>query len=83
MDETNYNMHTSSTQGRSVRGTRCSRIAAGSKGSNISFVGAIGHMGIAHHEIVRGFLIKDKAQYWFRACLRKCRDLWQGGIISN
>ena len=81
MDETNYNMHVSRSQGRSLRGTRCSTIAASSKGANVSIIGAIGHRGLIYHEIVRGSFTKDRAQEWFRCCLRRAKEVYGSGVV--
>ena len=70
LDETNFNLHVSRAQGRSLKGTRCSTIAAGSKGANIHLIGCISTLGLLHHEIRRGSFCLDNAQIFLRACLR-------------
>ncbi len=44
MDETNYNIHTSKTQSRSVRGIRCSTIDTGSRDTNVNILAAINNV---------------------------------------
>ena len=51
MDETNFNLFISRTKGRSKKGTRCTQISAGSKGSNVHVIGCMGNMGLLHHEL--------------------------------
>ncbi len=56
MDESNFNIHISRSEGRSRRGTRCSTVAAGSKGANIHVIGCISNLGLIYHEVRRGAL---------------------------
>ena len=53
MDKTNLNIHIS-TEGRSVRGSRCTTVAAGSKGANVHVIGTISNLGIVHYELKKG-----------------------------
>lgn len=71
MDETNLNIHISRTQGRSLKGTRCTTIAAGSKGANVHVIGCISTMGFVYYEIRRGSFKKPNAQAWMKTCLRQ------------
>ena len=61
MDETNLNIRISRTEGRSVRGSRCTTVAAGSKGANVHVIGAISNLGIVHYELKRGSFKKENA----------------------
>lgn len=81
MDETNFNIHISRGEGRSIRGTRCSTIAAGSKGANVHVIGCISNHGLVHHEVRRGSFKKEDACLWIKQCLRKARDIYQGPCV--
>ena len=70
MDETNFNIHISRKEGRSKKGTRCSTVAAGSKGANVHVIGAISNLGMIHQEIRRGSFKKEDAASWVKTCLR-------------
>ena len=61
MHKTNLNIHISRTEGRSVRGSRCTTVAAGSKGANVHVIGAISNLGIVHYELKRGSFKKENA----------------------
>ena len=54
MDETNFNLHVSRSEGRSLRGKRCTTVAAGSRGANVHVIGCISSMGMIYHQIRRG-----------------------------
>lgn len=70
MDETNFNIHISRTEGRSRKGTRCTTVAAGSKGANIHVIGGISSLGFIHYEVKRGSFKKENAAQWASTCLR-------------
>lgn len=71
MDETNFNIHISRAQGRSTKGTRCTTVAAGSKGANVHVIGCISTSGFIHYEVRRGSFKKDNAKAWMKTCLRQ------------
>jgi len=81
MDETNFNLHISRTEGRSLRGRRCTTVAAGSRGANIHMIGCISSMGLIYHEIQRGSLRKDSASEWVKRCLRRANNEIYGGVV--
>lgn len=70
MDETNFNIHISRKEGWSKKGTRCSTVAAGSRGANVHVIGAISQLGLVHHEVRRGSFKKEDAAVWATTCLR-------------
>ena len=54
MDETNFNLYISRRQGRSKKGTRCTNIAAGTRGKNVHVIGCIGNLGLIYSQFRRG-----------------------------
>ena len=81
MDKTNLNIHISRTEGRSVRGSRCTSVAAGSKGANVHVIGAISNLGIVHYQLKRGSFKKENAQKWIKTCLRKAVKVHGGPVV--
>ena len=81
MDETNFNLHISRTEGRSLRGKRCTTVAAGSKGANIHVIGCISSMGMIYHEIRRGSFRRDSALEWVKRCLRRANEIYGGVVV--
>ena len=81
MDETNLNIYISRTEGRSVRGSRCTTVAGGSKGANVHVIGAISNLGIVHYELKRGSFKKENAQEWIKTCLRKAVKVHGGPVV--
>ena len=81
MDESNFNLHISRTEGRSRRGTRCTSIAAGSRGSNTHVIGCIGSLGLIHHEIRTGSFNKESAREWLRVCFRKANTVYGRNVV--
>ena len=81
MDETNFNLFISRKQGRSKKGSRCTHISAGSRGSNIHVIGSIGNLGLIHHEIRRGSFKKPEANEFIRRCLRNARNIYQSPVV--
>ena len=81
MDETNLNIHISRTEGRSVRGSRCTTVAAGSKGANVHVIGAISNLKIVHYELKRDSFKKENAQEWIKICLRKSVKVHGGPVV--
>lgn len=81
MDETNFNIHISRAQGRSVKGTRCTTIAAGSKGANVHVIGCISTVGFIHYEVKRGSFKKDDAREWMKTCLRQALTRHGEGVV--
>ena len=74
MDETNFNLHISRRDGRSIRGSRATSISSGSKGPNVHMIGCIGSLGLIHHEIRRGSFTKELAKDWMRTAFRLARE---------
>ena len=64
MNETNFNLHISRRDGRSLKGRRCNVVSAGTQGANIHVIGFIGPHGLVYHEIERGSFRKESAQSW-------------------
>ena len=81
MDETNFNLHISRTEGRSRRGTRCTTVAAGSKGANIHVIGCISNLGLLHSQVKRGSFKKVDAIEWITACLGKAMIKHGGPVV--
>ena len=71
MDKKDFNIHISRFEGRSVRRTRCTVAAEGSKGANIHVIGCISILGLIQHEVRRGAFHREDACEWLRACFRK------------
>nr|XP_022912684.1 uncharacterized protein LOC111423649 [Onthophagus taurus] len=80
MDETNFNLFISRTQGCSKKGTRCTTVSAGCRGSNIHLIACIGNMGLIHSEVRRGSFKKPEANEFVRQCLRRAQGLYQTGV---
>ncbi len=53
IDESNFNIHISRIDGRSLRGTRCTTIAAGSKDANIHIIGCMCNAGLLYTKLRR------------------------------
>ena len=81
MDESNTNIHISRREGRSLRGTRCTTVAAGSKGANVHMIGCMSNAGFLHYEIKRGAFKSDQACEWMRRCLRITRFKFDGPVV--
>ena len=81
MDQTNFNIHISRNEGRSKRGTRCTTVAAGSRGSNVHIIGAISNMGFIHHQLKRGSFKKVNAIEWIKDCLRLSMSKHGGPVV--
>lgn len=81
MDETNFNLFISRKQGRSLKGTRCRHISAGSRGANIHVIGCIGNLGLIYHQIRRGSFQKPQANEFLRNCLRAAREMYQTPVV--
>lgn len=69
MDETNFNLHCSRNEGRSVRGTRARITVANSRGSNLHIIGAIDERGFIDYTIKRGSFNKESFQQWLKRLL--------------
>lgn len=72
MDETNVNLFLRRSQGRARRGTRCSVLAANSKGPNVHVIGAMSQTGMIHWERRRGSFRKEDCGQWLRRTLQAC-----------
>ncbi|KAF7700677.1 hypothetical protein CDIK_0886 [Cucumispora dikerogammari] len=70
MDETNLNIFFSLTEGRSLRESRCSTVAAASGDANVHVIAAISTLGLIHYELRRGSFKIENAVKWFKSCLR-------------
>lgn len=81
MDETNFNLYISRKKGRSLKGSRCTNIAAGGRGSNVHVIGCIGSMCLIHHEIRRGAFKKPEANEFVRQCLRNAQNLYLSKVV--
>ena len=81
MDETNFNIHISRSAGRSKKGTRCSTVAAASKGSNIHVIGAIASLGLIHLEVKRGSFKKEDAKLWMKTCLEQAMQKYGQPVV--
>lgn len=81
LDETNFNMFISRTQGRSKKGSRCTFVAAGSRGANIHLIGCIGISGLIHYELRRGSFKKPEANEFVKQCLRNAQNIYQEPVV--
>ncbi|KAF7696498.1 hypothetical protein CDIK_1824 [Cucumispora dikerogammari] len=81
MDETNINIHISRSEGRSARGTRCSTVAAGSKGANVYIIGAISSLGLIYYKLKKGSFKKENAAEWVKTCLRIAISKHGGAVV--
>ena len=81
MNETNFNLHISRRDGRSLKGRRCNVVSAGTQGANIHVIGCIGLHGLVYHEIQRGSFRKESAQSWMRECLRVVKRQYGGPVV--
>ena len=81
MDESNTNIHISRREDRSLRGTWCTTVAAGSKGANVHMIGCMSNAGLLHHEIERGAFKSDLACEWIRRCLLITRSKFDGPVV--
>lgn len=81
IDETNFNLFISRKKGRTKKGTRCTYISAGSRGSNVHVIGCIGNLGLIHHEIRRGAFKKPEANEFVRQCLRNAQNIYQSAVV--
>ena len=59
MNETNFNLHISRRDGRSLKGNV---VSAGTQGTNIHVIGCIGPHGLVYHEIQRRSFRKESSQ---------------------
>ena len=81
MDETNFNLHISRRDGRSLKGRWCNVVSAGTQGANIHVIGCIGPHGLVYHKIQRGSFRKESAQSWMRECLRAVKRQYGGPVV--
>ena len=81
MDETNFNLHISRRDGRSLKGRQCNVVSAGTQGANIHVIGCIGPHGLMYHEIQRGSFQKESAQSWMRECLGDAKRQYGGLVV--
>lgn len=81
MDESNFNLHISRSEGRSVKGERCQVAAAGSKGSNVHLIGCISTFGWVLIETKRGAFKKEEAHSWVKRCLLKANEIFKVPVV--
>ena len=74
MDETNFNIYISRTEGRSKVGERCNVKFPNSKGKNVHLIGAIGPNGFKEFQLMRGSFTNESANDFVRSVIRKARD---------
>ena len=85
MDETNFNLHFSRRDGRSLKRKRCNVVSAGTQGANIHVIGCIAPHGLVYHEIQRESFRKESAVLdarMFESCKEtiwgsSCDGCWQ------
>lgn len=80
IDQTNFNLFTSRTKGRSKKDL-CTYISAGSRGTNIHIIYCVGNMGLIYNEIRREVFKKPEANELVRCCLRNVEDMYQLKVI--
>ena len=86
LDETNFNLFISRSSGRSVAGTRCTSIAAGSKGRNIHLIGAISNFGWSYFETRRGSFDSVCARDFVERLLLQAKLIYPEGatlVVDN
>lgn len=81
MDETNFNLFISRTCGRSRKGSRCSTVAAGSRGANVHLIGCISSLGMIYNELRRGSFKQETAREFVRQCLRRAYQRYQCAVV--
>ena len=80
VDETNFNLHISRKDGRSLKGRRCNVVSAGTQGANIHFIGCTGPHGLVYHEIQRGSFRKESAVLDARM-FESCKETIWGPVV--
>ena len=80
MDETNFNLFISRSEGRSKVGQRCRARFPTSKGKNIHLIGAIGPNGFINYEILRGSFNNTLANDYIRRLLRLAKIAFGGDV---
>ena len=70
MDECNFYLHITRSQGRAAIGERCSVRAAATRGPNIHVIGCIGSLGMLNCQIKRSPFKKPKAMAYLEETLR-------------
>ena len=78
VDETNFNLFISRTQGRSQSGTRVNTMRPTSKDRNIHLIGAIGTNGFSNFKLQRGSFTSPLANEYLRQCLRAANEFFSG-----
>ena len=81
VDETNFNLHISRRDGRSLKGRRYNVVLAGTQGANIYVIGCIRPHGLVYHEIQRGSFRKESSQSCMRECLRAAKRQYGGPVV--
>lgn len=81
MDESNFNLHISRSQGRSPRGERCSVKAAATRGANIHLIGCIGPLGPLNFQVKRGSFKKDEARQYIQETLRQAEITYGRQVV--
>ena len=79
--ETNYSIHVSRTEGRSLKGSRCTTLAAGAKGANIYVIRCMSNSDLIHYKIKRGAFGAEQACQWMRNCLKAKKQKIKGPIL--
>ena len=82
MRETNHNIHISRTEGCSLKGSKCTTLAAGSKRANIHVIRCMSNSDLIHYEIKRGAFRDEQACEWKHNCLRQTKQKFKGPILS-
>lgn len=59
LEETNFNIHISRSEGQSQKTTRCSTIAAASNSANIHVIGCIDNLGLIYSEVRQRLYINN------------------------
>ena len=80
MDETNFNIFISRSEGRSKVGQRCRAKFPTCKGKNIHLIGAIGPNGLIICEILRGSFNNQLANEYIRRLLRSAKINYGGDV---
>ena len=81
MDESNFNLHISRSQGRAPRGERCSVRAAATKGANVHLIGSIGITGPLNFKIKRGSFKKPDVKIYVEETLIMANNQYNQPVV--
>lgn len=80
-NETNFSLNISTTEGRLLKGKRCSTSSAASKRATNYRIGCIGTKGIIPHEIHQSSYSKEDVGNWKKEFLQKAYKIYEEPTI--